>query len=69
MKNKHVYLPDARTSYYPKEEEIMSFAPDGSYTTLPNPAVDNIVVNNIACQEFDYTENLFNVNILEDWED
>lgn len=52
------YLPKARTSYHPKQGEIRSFAPDGSSTPLANPAVDPIVVNNIAWQEFDYTESL-----------
>ncbi|MBE6048495.1 MAG: hypothetical protein E7213_08885 [Clostridium sp.] len=55
---KSPYLPKVRTSYHPNQHEIRSFAPDGSSTPLPNPAVDPIVVNNISWQEFDYTDNL-----------
>lgn len=74
---KKPYLPFARTSYYPKQNEIRSFAPNGDSTPLANPAIDPIVANNIASQEFDYTESLANegANILpteeeedEDWD-
>ena len=50
------YLPRARTWYKPEEHELISKAPDGSETPLPNPLKDDIVSNNIACPEFDYTE-------------
>lgn len=50
-KNDNAYLPEDRTDYHP--EDIKS-----GNTTLPNPAEDPIVVNNIATSEFDYTENL-----------
>lgn len=58
MNNKKPYLPKVRTSYHPTQSEIKSYAPNGDSTPLPNPAVDDIAVNNIAGQEFDYTENL-----------
>lgn len=45
------YLPKERTDYHP--EDIHS-----GNTSLPNPAEDPIVVNNITTAEFDYTENL-----------
>lgn len=57
---KKPYLPRTRTSYHPKESEIRSFSPNGDSTPLANPAVDPIVVNNIASQEFDYTQSLAN---------
>lgn len=56
---KHVdnnYLPRERTGYKPTKEDLVSKAPDGSKTKLPSPVKDPIVCNNIACQEFDYTE-------------
>jgi hypothetical protein len=56
--NNKPYLPHARTSYSPKQADIRSFAPNGDSTPLANPAVDPIVANNIASQEFDYTESL-----------
>ena len=52
------YLPKNRTFYPKTRGDLKSFAPDGNYTILPNPAEDPIVVNNIAWQEFDYTEDL-----------
>ena len=60
MNKKSVYLPNCSTCYTLQENKIRSYAPDGTYTDLPNPAADRIVVNNIAWQEFDYTENLTN---------
>lgn len=59
MSKKKAYLPKVRTDYHPTEDEIRSYAPNGDSTPLPNPAVDDIDVNNIAWQEFDYTESLF----------
>ena len=53
------YLPRARTWYKPNPDDLTSEAPDGSYTKLPNPLEDAIVSNNIACQEFDYTEGTY----------
>ncbi|WP_294349300.1 hypothetical protein [uncultured Clostridium sp.] len=50
------YLPRTRTCYHP--QNIRSFAPNGTSTKLANPATNRIVANNIACQEFDYTESL-----------
>ncbi len=50
------YLPRVRSWYKPDKDDLTSEAPDGSYTKLPNPLRDDIVSNNIACNEFDYTE-------------
>lgn len=58
MSPKKPYLPKVRTDYHPTENEMKSQAPNGDSISLPNPAVDSIAVNNIAGQEFDYTENL-----------
>lgn len=58
MNKKTPYLPKVRTSYSPTENEIKSYSPNGDSTMLPNPANDDIVVNNIAWQEFDYTDSL-----------
>lgn len=58
MNKKSPYLPKVRTCYHPTEGEIKSYSPEGDSINLPNPATDPIVVNNIAWQEFDYTENL-----------
>ena len=56
---KNSYLPRARSGYEPDKSELVSKAPDGSYTTLPNPVEDPIVCNNIAYSEFDYTEGAY----------
>ncbi|MGL4772351.1 MAG: hypothetical protein ACRC2K_02195 [Clostridium sp.] len=53
MNKNKLYLPKDRTDFYPTESELIS-----NNTNLPNPAVDPIVVNNIAQAEFDYTEDL-----------
>lgn len=58
MTEKKPYLPKIRTGYNLKDEEIRSFSPEGDSTFIPNPATDPIVANNIAWQEFDYTEDL-----------
>ena len=52
------YLPKNRTFYPTIKGNLKSYAPNGNYTILPNPAEDSIVVNNIAWQEFDYTEDI-----------
>lgn len=52
------YLPKSRTDYSPSKEDLQSKSKIGdTYTTLPNPTEDPIVCNNIAWQEFDYTED------------
>lgn len=51
------YLPKERTCYHPKNKDVNKFN-KGEEIKLPNPANDDIVVNNIAWQEFDYTENM-----------
>ena len=68
MTKTHIYLPKVRTNSYPQNKELRSYASDGSSTMLPNPAIDDIAANNIACQEFDYTESLADegANILPD---
>lgn len=56
MKNK-TYLPKVRDILAPSENDLVSKAPNGSDTYLANHVTDPITVNNIACQEFDYTED------------
>jgi hypothetical protein len=58
MTENKFYLPKIRTGYILKDEKLRSFSPKGDSTFIPNPATDPIVVNNIAWQEFDYTEDL-----------
>ena len=58
MTEKKPYLPKARTGYNPTDDELRSFSPKGYSTLIPNPVTDPIVANNIACQEFNYTEDL-----------
>ena len=52
------YLPKQRTNYHPTESEVESATGVDFPINMPNPAVDSIVVNNIAYQEFDYTESM-----------
>ena len=56
-KNKE-YLPDERSDYMPDPEMLVSKSIDGFDTIIPNPVVDDIVVNNISTAEFDYTDYL-----------
>ncbi|WP_244833843.1 hypothetical protein [Clostridium sp. BJN0001] len=53
-KNSNIYLPKERTDYNTPDTEFEN------KTNLKheNPASDKIVVNNIACPEFDYTEDM-----------
>ncbi|MGN2368664.1 hypothetical protein ACTFJW_01195 [Clostridium cagae] len=56
---KSPYLPKVRTDYHPTQDKIESVSEDGSVAVnLPNPAVDDIAVNNIASMEFDYTQDM-----------
>ena len=55
---KKPYLPKARTDYHPTKSSIENKTEKEADINLPNPATDPIVVNNIAWQEFDYTEDL-----------
>lgn len=55
---KRPYLPKARTGYHPTKDSIENEVEIDAGINIPNPANDPIVVNNIACQEFDYTEDL-----------
>jgi len=52
------YLPKMRTDYTPSDESVESATGVDFPINMPNPAVDSIVVNNIANQEFDYTEDM-----------
>lgn len=52
------YLPKSRTDYAPSKEDLKSESKTGdTFANLPNPTKDPIACNNIACQEFDYTED------------
>lgn len=61
MKKNKPYLPDVRTCYHPTDAEVSGYGQDET-SHIANPAVDDIVVNNIAWQEFDYTEDLYNAD-------
>lgn len=59
MKDKsNVYLPHVRSYYEPDKESLISKSPEGLDTTLANTVEDDIVANNIACYEFNYTDDL-----------
>lgn len=57
---KSPYLPKVRTGYHPSQSAVDSSNGTDKSIHLPNPAVDTITVNNIACNEFDYTESMMN---------
>ncbi|GIM28722.1 hypothetical protein CPJCM30710_13880 [Clostridium polyendosporum] len=51
------YLPDERDFYKPDEHSLKSKSKvDDSYSPLPSPVEDDIVSQNIAYNEFDYTD-------------
>lgn len=53
-----IYPPKDRTFYCPEKHDLVSCSPTGkTCTKLPDPTTDPIVCNNIAYNEFDYTEN------------
>ena len=52
------YLPKMRTDYTPSDESVESATGVDFPINMPNPATDSIVVNNIANQEFDYTQDM-----------
>lgn len=57
MADKHkTYLPRERTNYEPPKHALESCSPEGITSKLPSPVTDDIVVNNIATSEFDYTD-------------
>ena len=60
--NSKPYLPKVRTDYHPSKSDCQTSTDVGKTTNLPNPATDPIVVNNIASQEFDYTQDLMDAN-------
>ena len=62
--NKKPYLPKIRTNYHPTEDECNNYTEVGKPENIPNPAVDPIVANNIASQEFDYTQDMISDDIL-----
>lgn len=55
-KKKNAYLPRERDGYEPASHYLVSKSPRGVNTKLPSTVEDDIVVNNIACMEFNYTE-------------
>lgn len=56
QKKKSVYLPHERAGYEPAPHYLVSKSPRGVNTKLPSTVEDDIAANNIACMEFDYTE-------------
>jgi hypothetical protein len=52
------YLPKMRTNYEPSQNDVESATGVDFPINMPNPAVDPIVSNNIANQEFDYTQDM-----------
>lgn len=54
----NAYLPKMRTNYHPDKNDVESGTGVDFPINMPNPATDSIVVNNIANQEFDYTEDM-----------
>lgn len=52
------YLPKVRTDYHPTKSKCDNYTEIGHPEDMPNPAHDPIVVNNIASQEFDYTQDM-----------
>lgn len=58
-KKEKPYLPKMRTSYHPTDKECRKYATDSDVKQeMPNPATNPIVTNNIACSEFDYTQDM-----------
>lgn len=64
--NAKPYLPKVRTDYHPSDAECQSSTGVGTTENIPNPANDPIAVNNIASQEFDYTQDLMDINDVND---
>ena len=60
--NSKPYLPKIRTDYHPSNKDCQTSTGVGTTNNIPNPANDPIVVNNIASQEFDYTQDLIDAN-------
>ncbi len=55
--DKTPYLPNERDQLEQDPKTIKAYSPSGKdYTELPDPVRDPIVSNNIAYQEFDYTD-------------
>lgn len=57
--NSNVYLPKVRSYYEPPKDSLVSKSPEGLNTPLANTVEDPIVVNNIACNEFNYTDDIY----------
>ena len=64
INGKSPYLPKVRTGYHPSDRAINAASVSDKDIHLPNPAVDPIVVNNIAYCEFDYTEDMMDDDIF-----
>lgn len=62
INNSRPYLPKVRTNYHPSNKDCQTSTEVGTTNNIPNPANDPIVVNNIASQEFDYTQDMMNIN-------
>lgn len=56
------YLPKDRTDYSPSDADCQSSTGVGITHDIPNPANNPIVANNIASQEFDYTQDMMDIN-------
>lgn len=52
------YTPNLRTGYEPKKHSLESYGKTNGMSKLPNCVEDDIVSNNIANNEFNYTEDL-----------
>lgn len=57
--SKNKYPPKDRDFLTPSASGLVSESETGSSTPLPSNVEDDIVANNIANAEFNYTENLF----------
>jgi len=55
-KEKKLYLPKERGYQEQKPMKIKAYS-EKDYTELPDPVRNDIVCNNIAWQEFDYTSD------------
>lgn len=57
-KEKGPYLPKVRSYYHKTDEECQTTNEGGSTEEVASPIEDDIVVNNIAYQEFEYTDDM-----------
>lgn len=54
----NLYPPKIRTDYEPSQDDVESATGVDFPINMPNPTIDPIVSNNIANQEFDYTQDM-----------